>query len=175
MNVLVYWTQFKLKEWLVTLAATEKGLCYVGMADDSVERLKDWLKRSDTEELMEDETKLTVYISKLKEYFSGTITNFPTVSLDLKGTLFQQQVWQALQQIPYGETRTYSNIAEHIGNVSSVRAVASAIGKNPVLIVVPCHRVIAKDGSLSGYRDGKDCKQSLLQLEKKSWVSDRTE
>ena len=147
------------------MAATEKGLCYVGLAEDSLEQMKDWSNRFDTVEVIEDETKLEVYISKMKEYLTGTTTDFSLIPLDLKGTPFQQQVWEALQRIPYGETRTYSEIAEQIGKISSVRAVASAIGKNPVLIVVPCHRVIAKDGSLSGYRDGKDLKAKLIILE----------
>lgn len=174
MDTLIYWTQFDFNEWTVTVAATKKGLCYVGLAEDSLEQMIDWTKRFDTAELIEDETKLEVCISKMKEYLSGTTKDFSVIPLDLKGTPFQQQVWQGLQHIPYGETRTYSDIAESIGKASSVRAVASAIGKNPVLIVVPCHRVIAKDGSLSGYRDGKECKRNLLQLEKSSVVSDRT-
>ena len=165
MDPLIYWTRFNFTKWAVTMAATEKGLCYVGLAEDSLEQMKDWSNRFDTVEVIEDETKLEVYISKMKEYLTGTTTDFSLIPLDLKGTPFQQQVWEALQRIPYGETRTYSEIAEQIGKVSSVRAVASAIGKNPVLIVVPCHRVIAKDGSLSGYRDGKDLKAKLIILE----------
>ena len=175
MDILVYWTQFDFDEWTVTLAATEKGLCYVGLAEKSLEHMKDWTKRFDNKELKEDETKLEVYTSRFIEYFSGKATGFSELSLDLKGTPFQLQVWEALQRIPYGEIVTYSEIAEQIGKVSSVRAVASAIGKNPILIAVPCHRVISKSGGLSGYRDGMEHKRNLLQLEKSSLISDRTE
>lgn len=175
MDTLVYWTRFDFDRWSVTLAATEKGLCYVGLAGNSLEHMKNWSEQFDTEGLQEDETKLEVYRSQIKEYLSGNVNEFPAWSLDLKGTPFQLQVWEALQRIPYGEITTYSEIAEQMGKVSSVRAVATAIGKNPVLIIVPCHRVIAKSGRLSGYRDGKEHKRSLLQLEKSSWISDRTE
>ncbi|PIC86829.1 cysteine methyltransferase [Sporosarcina sp. P20a] len=175
MDILVYWTQFDFDEWTVTLAATEKGLCYVGLAEKGLEQMKDWTKRFDNKELKKDETKLEVYTSQFKEYLSGKATGFSELSLDLKGTHFQLQVWEALQRIPYGEIVTYSEIAEQIGKVSSVRAVASAIGKNPVLIAVPCHRVVAKSGGLSGYRDGMEHKRNLLQLEKSSLISDRTE
>ncbi|PIC70353.1 cysteine methyltransferase [Sporosarcina sp. P16b] len=162
---MIYWTNFDFNEWIVTIAATKQGLCYAGLAEDSVERMKDWSYRFDTVDLIEDETKLGVYISKMKEYLSGTTKDFSVIPLDLKGTSFQLQVWEALQRIPYGETMTYSEIAEQIGKSSSVRAVASAIGKNPVMVVVPCHRVIAKDGSLSGYRDGRNQKAKLILLE----------
>ncbi|WP_233191778.1 MULTISPECIES: methylated-DNA--[protein]-cysteine S-methyltransferase [unclassified Sporosarcina] len=175
MDTLVYWTRFDFGGWSVTLASTEKGLCYMGLAEDSLEHMKDWLKRFGIEGLQEDERKLEVYKSQIKEYLSGRAYDFPMLSLDLKGTPFQLQVWEALQRIPYGEITTYSEIAEQMGKVSSVRAVASAIGKNPVLIIVPCHRVIAKSGRLSGYRDGEEHKRSLLQLEKSSRISERKE
>ncbi|PIC76834.1 cysteine methyltransferase [Sporosarcina sp. P19] len=174
-DTLVYWTRFNFDGWSVILAATEKGLCYVGLAENSLEQLKDWAKRLDNEGLKEDEAKLEVYSNQLKGYFSGRTNDLLALPLDLKGTPFQLQVWEMLQQIPYDEVVTYSEIAEQIGKASAVRAVASAIGKNPVLIVVPCHRVIAKSGGLSGYRDGKKHKRNLLQLEKSRLISDRTE
>ncbi|PID20498.1 cysteine methyltransferase [Sporosarcina sp. P3] len=166
MDTLVYWTRFEYEEWTVTLAATEKGLCYVGLAENSVEQLKVWSKRFETEGLKEDEMKLEVYRGQVKEYLSGKAISFSAVPVDLKGTPFQLQVWEVLQQIPYGKVVTYSEIAERMGKASAVRAVASAIGKNPLLILVPCHRVVAKSGELSGYRDGKERKRNLLQLEK---------
>src|SRR5699024_10933021 len=87
------------------------------------------------------------------------------VSLDLRGTTFQRDVWNVLKEIPFGEMNTYSEIAEYIGKPTATRAVASAIGQNPVMIIVPCHRVIRKDGSLSGFRGGTDMKRLLQQLE----------
>ena len=162
----MYWTRFAVREWTVTLAATEKGLCYVGLADESDERMKDWAHRLGYRELREQESGLEAYKDRIERYLTGADHHFAAIALDLKGTPFQQEVWQALCDIPYGETRTYTQMAEALGKPASVRAVASAIGKNPVLIAIPCHRIIAKNGDLSGYRDGKDRKKSLLELEK---------
>ena len=162
---MMYWTSFQVDEWHVTVAATEIGLSYIGIAENSKLHMKEWITKYYEDELIEDASKLTVYIEEIKQYLVGNDNNFSSLPLDLQGTAFQLQVWQALQQIPYGETKTYSQIAQQLSKPNSVRAVASAIGKNPVLLVVPCHRVIAKDGSLSGYRDGTQQKQNLLQLE----------
>ena len=82
-----------------------------------------------------------------------------------RGTEFQQQVWQALTRIPYGQTRSYADIADTIGNPKAVRAVGAANGRNPLAIIVPCHRVIGRDGSLTGYAGGLAIKQFLLNLE----------
>lgn len=162
---MIYWTSFQVDEWQVTVAAAEEGLSYVGIAEDSVLDMKEWIGKHYTEELIEDASKLKVYIEEIEHYLLGKKNDFSSLPLDLQGTPFQLQVWQALQQIPYNQTKTYSEIAEQLGQPKAVRAAASAIGKNPVLIIVPCHRVIAKNGNLSGYRDGKEKKQKLLQLE----------
>ncbi|WP_313237503.1 methylated-DNA--[protein]-cysteine S-methyltransferase [Sporosarcina ureae] len=167
METLVYWTRFDYEEWTVTLAATEKGLCYVGVAKDSVERMKDWLKRISSDEIVEDAVCMGIYIDEIKAYLSGMLTSLSLITLDVVGTPFQHQVWEMLRQVPYGETVTYSDIADRLGKPSSVRAVASAIGKNPVLLAIPCHRVIAKSGDLSGYRDGKEQKAQLILLERR--------
>ncbi|HAO26096.1 MAG TPA: cysteine methyltransferase, partial [Methylophaga sp.] len=87
-------------------------------------------------------------------------------SLDLRGTVFQKQVWQALQQIPTGTTVSYSDIAEKLNNPGAVRAIASACGANNIAVIIPCHRVIRKDGSLSGYRWGVESKLALLRRER---------
>lgn len=87
-------------------------------------------------------------------------------SLDLRGTAFQQQVWRALLEIPKGSTASYSDIAEKLQNQGAVRAIASACGANNIAVIIPCHRVIRKDGSLSGYRWGVEVKQALLRREK---------
>ncbi|WP_156320874.1 methylated-DNA--[protein]-cysteine S-methyltransferase [Bacillus sp. JCM 19041] len=107
---------------------------------------------------------LTAYIKELDEYAQGSRQLF-SFSFDRSGTPFQQAVWQALQDIPYGETVTYSAIAEKIDKPKAVRAVGTAIGANPILIAVPCHRVVSKSGRGSGYRGGLDMKQALLELE----------
>lgn len=82
------------------------------------------------------------------------------------GTTFQQQVWNQLENIPYGETRTYKELAEALGCPQSVRSIATAIGRNPLLVLIPCHRVIGSDGTLRGYRGGLEMKEQLLLLEK---------
>ena len=101
---------------------------------------------------------------QLKEYFKGQRNVFD-LPLQMKGTQFQQEVWQALQEIPYGETRTYSDIAVAIGRPKATRAVGMANHCNPLAIIVPCHRVIGKNGSLTGYAGGLEKKQALLALE----------
>ena len=101
---------------------------------------------------------------QLAEYWAGRLRSF-TLPLDLKGSPFQQRVWQSLLTIPWGKTRTYLEQSNLLGDPTAVRAVASANGRNPVAIVVPCHRVVGSDGSLTGYAGGLDRKRALLELE----------
>jgi O-6-methylguanine DNA methyltransferase len=107
---------------------------------------------------------LRPYVSELEEYFAGKRREF-TFPLDLRGTDFQKACWQALLAIPYGETRTYADIARAVGKPTAFRAVGMANNRNPIAIVVPCHRVIASDGTLCGYGGGLDIKRKLLELE----------
>lgn len=102
---------------------------------------------------------------QLTEYFAGKRQQFD-LPLDFEGTEFQQKVWQALLTIPFGETRSYRDIAEQIGNVKAVRAVGAANGKNPISIIAPCHRVVGANGKLVGFAGGLDNKDILLRLEK---------
>jgi methylated-DNA-[protein]-cysteine S-methyltransferase len=104
-------------------------------------------------------------VDQLGAYFAGELTDFD-IELDLRGTEFQRRVWKALLTIPYGETRSYGEIAEQIGAPGAARAVGLANGHNPIAIVVPCHRVIGASGSLTGYGGGLDRKRTLLELEK---------
>lgn len=101
---------------------------------------------------------------QLEEYWLGRLRTF-SVPLDLQGSPFQQKVWQGLLSIPWGRTRTYLEQARFLGDEKAIRAVAAANGRNPVAIVVPCHRVIGSDGSLTGYAGGLERKQALLELE----------
>lgn len=101
---------------------------------------------------------------QLREYFSGQRRTFE-LELDFRGTDFQRRVWAALREIPYGETRTYGQIAEQIGNPTAVRAVGAANGRNPISIIAPCHRVIGMSGNLTGFGGGLDAKAYLLSLE----------
>jgi methylated-DNA-[protein]-cysteine S-methyltransferase len=104
-------------------------------------------------------------VEQLAAYFAGDLTTFD-VDLELAGTEFQRRVWAALRTIPYGETRSYGEIATQIGAPGASRAVGLANGRNPVGIIVPCHRVIGASGSLTGYGGGLDRKRALLELEK---------
>ena len=101
---------------------------------------------------------------ELDAYFAGSLREF-TIAVDPQGTEFQQRAWTALATIPYGETRTYGQQAAAIGRPSAVRAIGAANGRNPIAIVLPCHRVVGADGSLTGYAGGLDAKDFLLRLE----------
>lgn len=115
-------------------------------------------KTSQTDKVIKE---INQYLSKYRKEFSI----FDLVRLE--GTRFQKEVWHELQNIPYGETRSYKEIAKNIGNENTVRAVASAIGKNPLMLIIPCHRVIGSDGKMHGYAYGINLKKYLLDLESK--------
>jgi methylated-DNA-[protein]-cysteine S-methyltransferase len=101
---------------------------------------------------------------QLREYFQGQRRHF-SIPLDMRGTPFQKQVWEALLAIPFGETRSYSQLAKQLGNPKATRAVGAANGRNPVAIIAPCHRVIGSSGKLTGFAGGLDAKAHLLNLE----------
>ena len=109
-------------------------------------------------------SSLKTCVEQLKEYFNGNRTTFD-LKLNPKGTDFQKEVWKELLKIPFGKTVSYLDLTKKLGNVKAIRAVASANGKNPLWIVVPCHRVIGSDGSLTGYAGGLHRKQWLLDHE----------
>jgi methylated-DNA-[protein]-cysteine S-methyltransferase len=114
-----------------------------------------------------EKTPLLALIEReLNAYFAGSLKAF-TVPLAASGTPFQQKVWAALRDIPYGETRTYAQVAKEVGSPRGFRAVGMANHNNPVMILTPCHRVIGTDGSLTGYAGGLDAKRALLDLESK--------
>lgn len=144
--------------------ATQRGLSFISTIDSD-----EILRQTIHEEvnIEENEAYLTTYLQELRQYFNGTRQVFEfVIDMDFQYTEFQRQVWTELIKIPYGETRTYSEIATAIGKPKAVRAVATAIAKNPLLIVIPCHRVIGKDGQLRGYRGGETMKERLLTIEK---------
>lgn len=103
---------------------------------------------------------------QLRAYFAGRLADFD-LELQLAGTEFQRRVWAAVQSIPYGETRSYGEIAEQLGSPAACRAVGTGAGRNPIPIIVPCHRVIGSTGALTGYVGGIDCKRKLLDLERR--------
>jgi methylated-DNA-[protein]-cysteine S-methyltransferase len=162
----IYWSLLTYEDWKMYVAATAKGLCYVGSHNNPLSEVTDWARtRFPRSTLIHDDAKLQPYVTELIEYLQGERKSF-TIPFDFNGTPFQVAVWHALCDIPYGQTKSYSDIANHIQNPSSVRAVGAAIGANPILITVPCHRVIGKNGTLTGYRGGLEMKTTLLQLER---------
>lgn len=162
----IYYTTINLLERPFILAATERGLCYVDSSETTFTNLSAWVKRSmPTFNLIEDDAFLAPYKEELEAYLAGKLNVFES-SLAINGTEFQLAVWEALQDIPYGTTVFYSDVASKINKPDAVRAVATAIGANPLLIFIPCHRVIGKDGTLTGFRAGINLKRQLLTIEK---------
>ncbi|MGO0059241.1 methylated-DNA--[protein]-cysteine S-methyltransferase [Brevibacillus fluminis] len=165
-NETINWTVLEHEGWLLHIAATQNGLCFVGSQDKPFDELAAWANaRYPHAVLQKDDDAMKPYADELRAYMAGERKDF-SIPFDFRGTPFQTAVWQALLQIPYGETRTYAAIAQQIEKPAAVRAVGAAIGANPILISIPCHRVIGKDGSLTGYRGGLDMKKKLLALEK---------
>lgn len=133
------------------------------------------LRTVETAEKTGERTALTEEVFRqLQEYFAGTRREF-SVPYELRGTEFQKRVWAALEQIPYGETRSYRDIAQAAGSPKAVRAVGAANGKNPLWIIVPCHRVVGADGTLTGYAGGLEMKRALLELEQNTVRGDGPE
>lgn len=118
----------------------------------------------DLSDLKNDPTTLGPITSQIKAYLKGELKNFH-IPLKLSGTPFQKKIWSELTRIPFGETRSYQDIAKAVGSPFSSRAVGSACGKNPIPIVIPCHRVISKNGGLGGYSGGLEIKKTLLKIE----------
>ncbi|MEU6254714.1 methylated-DNA--[protein]-cysteine S-methyltransferase [Streptomyces sp. NPDC047043] len=141
----------------LTLVADDGVLCGLYMTDQ---------RHRPPEETfgLPDDTPFAEAEQQLKAYFAGELKEF-TLELRLDGTPFQRGVWDQLRKIPYGETRSYGDLADALGNPSASRAVGLANGKNPIGIIVPCHRVVGANGSLTGYGGGLDRKQRLLDFE----------
>jgi methylated-DNA-[protein]-cysteine S-methyltransferase len=144
----------------LTLAGQDGRLMHLRMVDQTYEPSHGGWER--------DDTAFPEAVEQLKAYFAGERRDFDLeleLELDLVGTNFQRRVWEALLTIPYGETRSYGQIAEQIGSPGASRAVGLANGHNPIGIIIPCHRVIGANGSLTGYGGGLDRKRALLELE----------
>lgn len=139
------------------IAINERGLVHV----DFVAGLR---ALPDMSGWQQDGEALAPYLAEFEAYFAGRLQRF-TLPLAASGTEFQQAVWQALCDIPYGETRSYGDIARAIGKPNAMRAVGAANGRNPLSIIVPCHRVIGQNGSLTGYAGGLEIKKALLMFE----------
>lgn len=124
-------------------------------------------KKSPLEEIQQEDEVLKKAVSQLEEYFLGQRKEF-TLPLNPQGTPFQKQVWEALRTIPYGETRSYKEVAIAIGNPKACRAVGMANNKNPIAIITPCHRVVGANGKMVGYAGGLGIKEALLEVESKA-------
>ena len=155
----LYYSQMNSPIGPLNVAVSEKGLVALEFDRGAFPRAKNknlyWQESSE---------KTKPFTRELDEYFAGQRRDF-SFPLDLRGTPFQVQCWRALLAIPYGETRTYADIARVVKKPQAFRAVGMANNRNPIAIVVPCHRVIASDGTLCGYGGGLDVKRKLLELE----------
>jgi len=146
------------------VAATDKGVCSVKLGSSDL-ALKDHLMAEFPSAIHQpDGGNLAIWAAEILSYLDGE-KNSLDLPLDIRATAFQQQVWQVLRTIPYGETRTYQQVAQTLGKKSASRAVGTACGANPVALVIPCHRVLRKDGGLGGYAWGLERKKSLLEME----------
>jgi O-6-methylguanine DNA methyltransferase len=164
----LFYTTLKTPIQSLLILSSEKGLVRIMFIDTKQELFLHKLKNEYTDiTFVEDKSKNQTALDQLKEYFAGTRKNF-TLPLDLRGTPFQKQVWAALGQVPYGQTCSYGEIASRIGKPGSARAVGMANHNNPIPIVIPCHRIIGADGSLTGYGAGIHIKEKLLNLEKEN-------
>ena len=151
----------------VLVAASEKGICAITVWDDPDVLVHDLQNRFPKAELVGGDSEFQKLIATVIEFVDR-----PTIGLDLpldvRGTAFQQRVWQALRQIPIGQTASYADIAKKIGHAKAVRAVAQACASNNIAVAIPCHRVVKTDGSISGYRWGVERKRELLRREQKA-------
>lgn len=152
----------------MVVGSRQERLCLCHwLGSHGYERVKNRLSRMLSADFVYEESEVNRdAISQLKEYFLGNRVEFD-LPLEMKGTEFQQRVWRELQSVEYGVMVSYSEIASCIGNPTSTRAVAQAVGANPIAIILPCHRIVGVDGSIRGFAGGIERKQFLLEFEKK--------
>ena len=162
---IAYWSAFTTPLGTSYVAATNKGVCRVAVPNETREHFFVWLyKHFDVSKVLPHPTPGIECIDQLGEYLAGERTRFE-VHLDLRGTEFQLATWDAILRIPYGTTITYRDLARELGIPKAYQAVGGAVGLNPVPVIVPCHRVLGSDGSLTGYLGGVSTKQWLLRHE----------
>jgi len=168
--VIIYYTAVDSPLGQLYLAQHANGLCCLSLGGGAQDKLYSYIRKIfPTAELKASKPPLQDAIQQLTEYFSGGRTHFD-VSLFLTGTDFQKQVWNGLLEIPYGKTISYGDLADRLENPGGMRAVGAANGQNPIPIIIPCHRVIAADGSLGGYTGGLEIKRKLLDLEQQKYT-----
>jgi AraC family transcriptional regulator, regulatory protein of adaptative response / methylated-DNA-[protein]-cysteine methyltransferase len=148
------------------VAATERGVCRVMLGDNAATLESDLRREFDAARVHRDTGgKLEGFVDAILSYLEGREPHLE-LPLDIRATAFQRRVWQELQRIPFGATRTYSEVAAAVGDPNARRAVARACATNPVALVIPCHRVVREDGALGGYRWGVERKEALLEKER---------
>ncbi|MFH1421483.1 MAG: methylated-DNA--[protein]-cysteine S-methyltransferase [Planctomycetota bacterium] len=163
--MIVYYSFFDTSIGTFYCASTKRGLCALSLSPKSENDFIDHLKKYTRSECERDNSLARGLIKLVNRYLSGT-PPFWSFPLDISfGTKFQQKVWLAVQKVGYGKTATYSKIAEMIGTPRSARAVGQALKKNPIVIIIPCHRILGKDDSLTGFACGLDMKKKLLDIE----------
>ena len=148
----------------ILVAATDKGVCAILFGDDPGALVRDLQDRFDKAELIGGDAQFEALVAQVVGFVEQPRLGLD-LPLDVRGTAFQQRVWQALQDIPAGQTASYAQVAEQIGKPSAVRAVAQACAANALAVAIPCHRVVRNDGALSGYRWGVERKRALLDRE----------
>ena len=149
------------------IAATDKGICAINFADSDQQLVQGLIREFPFAVRRRDDAAMFQWRENLSRLIQGQETN-PSLPLDIRATAFQRRVWECLQRIPRGETRSYSAVAKKIGMPKATRAVARACASNPVAVAIPCHRVIREDGELGGYRWGIERKEQLLAMEKEA-------
>ncbi len=161
----VYYAAFHTSLGEMHLASTAQGVCRIRLPEESQEGFFRWLHRFFGEDnAFESAEWSEAVVAELERYLAGELREFDC-SLDVRGTDFQRAVWEEMRRLPYGTTCTYGDIAQAIGHPRAYRAVGAASAANPLPIVVPCHRIIGRDGSLRGYGGGLELKEALLKLE----------
>lgn len=148
----------------IFVASSERGVCYVDFLTSERKFLRN-LKKRFHGQIQKGDSQNREVLSQLKEFLSGSRRSF-NCKLDLKGTPFERKVWSFLKKIPYGETRSYKEVAEGIGHPKAFRAVGMANARNPIPLIIPCHRIIRNNGELGGFGHGIRVKKMLIDFEK---------
>jgi AraC family transcriptional regulator of adaptative response/methylated-DNA-[protein]-cysteine methyltransferase len=162
----LYYTHVDSPLGRMLVAATEKGLCFLGLGDTDSFLKSELTHDYPAADLCRDDARLREWAKSILKHLNGQLSTLD-LPLDVRGTEFQWQVWNAMRAIPIGETRTYGELAKSLGSPKAARAVGRASALNPVSIVIPCHRMVGSDGSLTGYRWGIERKRALLDRERK--------
>jgi O-6-methylguanine DNA methyltransferase len=165
----IAWASMRSRFGVIRVATTPRGVCKITLGKETAEDFLGWLERhvGFAPRKPERSGLVVLALDQIAGYLQGERREFD-LPLDLRGTDFQRRVWAAVAAIQYGETRTYAQVARAIGKPLAVRAVGAANGANPLPLVVPCHRVLGSDGSLTGYGGGLDVKRKLLDMESRS-------